>query len=88
MGAAYHGFHLEEIGAKRHMDNYQRAAGWIDRFASRLQMHNVDREDAIEIAAQVWDEEGLTTCPERAAEAVCATWGRARAGRAGIAAVL
>ena len=58
------------------MDNYQRAAGWIDRFASRLQMHNVDREDAIEIAAQVWDEQGIHTCPERAAEAVCSTWGR------------
>lgn len=68
------------------MDNYQRAAGWIDRFASRLQMHNVDREDAIEIAAQVWDEQGLSTCPERAAEAVCGTWGRV--GRAPQAAAL
>ncbi len=58
------------------MDTYQRAAGWIDRFASRLQMHNVDREDAIEIAAQVWDEQGMQVCPERAAEAVCTTWGR------------
>ncbi len=70
------------------MDNYQRAAGWIDRFASRLQMHNVDREDAIEIAAQVWDEQGLSTCPERAAEAVCTTWSRPRGANVAAAAAL
>ena len=70
------------------MDNYQRAAGWIDRFASRLQMHNVGREDAIEIAAQVWDEQGSGTCPERAAEAMCTHWGRPRRDLHAAAAVL
>ena len=60
------------------MDAYQRAAGWIDRFASCMQLHNVGREDAIEVAAQVWAEEGPSACPERAAEALCTSWGRPR----------
>jgi hypothetical protein len=59
------------------MDSQQWAAGWIDRFASRLQLHHIDREDAISIAAQVWNEQGGAGCPERAAEAVGSVWSQA-----------
>lgn len=56
------------------MNPHQLAAGWIDRFASRLQLHQFDREDAISIAAQMWAEHGATSCPERMAEAVSKGW--------------
>lgn len=57
------------------MSNYQRAASWIDRFACCLQRHDVDREEAIEIAAHAWNLEGEKVPPERAAEAIFATSG-------------
>lgn len=52
------------------MDGYQRAACWIDRFASRLQEHGVLREEAIELAAREWDGEDDARDPELAADSV------------------
>jgi hypothetical protein len=64
-----------ELPSKTHtavltMDGYQRAACWIDRFASRLQEHGVLREEAIEIAAREWDDDDRHPHPETAAEAL------------------
>lgn len=54
------------------MSNYHRAAAWIDRFASRLQRYNVDREEAVQIAAHVWGQDGERSSPERAADSIFA----------------
>ena len=56
------------------MDPHLIAAGWIDRFAARLQLRSVMREDAVLLAAQVWEQSGTSIGPEHAADAVCATW--------------
>lgn len=65
------------------MDGYQRAACWIDRFASRLQEHGVLREEAIEIAAREWDDDRPHPDPEAAAEALFGWSGTDPARRAG-----
>lgn len=52
------------------MNSYQRAATWIDRFASRLQKYDIPREDAVESAFDVWNGQGIGTDPEGAADAL------------------